>query len=77
MFFSVVKLLIWPATSLKLLHLALRSKRLDTPALEASIESHHLNISQSNCSQGKKHHVVTKMKSLYISITKNFFASII
>jgi len=28
-----VKLLIWPATSLKFVHLALRSKRLDTPEL--------------------------------------------
>jgi len=28
-----VKLLIWSATSLKFVHLALRSKRLDTPGL--------------------------------------------
>jgi len=37
---------VWPPTSLKFVHLALRSKRLDTPAIEHQTLNHQLHSAQ-------------------------------
>ena len=70
--FFVVKLLIRPATSLKFVHLALWSKRLDTPDLNESLITNHIynalmiTPSESTRNGAKKQQIVLSTQSKFI-----------